>query len=140
MIEKPYFVSDPILHLYSSIEALQNITTSNASPSPYFFLIDIDPRIEKIDQSELRFLDREKIDEIANSELPQVIMVVIPNQALTELLVDTRRSCNVLYEDALDPLGLRQIDLNPFDGEDLLAFNDLVTRPYGVTDLTFSIG
>lgn len=67
-------------------------------------------------------------------------MVVIANQALTELLVDNRRSCNVLYEDALDPLGLRQTYLNPFDGEELLAFNDLVTHPYGVTNLTLSIG
>lgn len=65
-------------------------------------------------------------------------MVVIANQALTELLVDNKSSCNVLYEDALDPL--RQTDLNLFDGEDLLAFNDSVTHPYGVTDLTLSIG
>lgn len=39
----------------------------------------------------------------------------------------------------MELLGLRRIDLNPFGEEDLLAFNDSVTRPYRAIDLTLLI-
>lgn len=39
----------------------------------------------------------------------------------------------------LKPLGPKQTNLNPFSEEDMLAFNNLVTRSCGAIDLTLSI-
>lgn len=46
----------------------------------------------------------------------------------------------MIYEDMLKPLGLRQVDLNLFGGEVMLAFKNSVTRPCGMIYLTLSIG
>lgn len=88
MIKKLNFVSDPILHISSSIDTFQSISTSNVSSSPDRFLLDNDPGVQQVDRSELGFLDREKIDRMTNSKLPLVIAVVLAIQTLTGLLVD----------------------------------------------------
>lgn len=88
----------------------------------------------------IRFLDQEKIDEIANFKLPLVITIIIADQALTRLLVNDISSCGVLYVDALEQLGLWHTYLSPFGREVLLTFNNLVTRPCGAINLTLSIG
>lgn len=59
---------------------------------------------------------------------------------LTRFLVDDRSSCNVLYADILELLGLQRMDLNPYYVGDLLAFNDSITRPWGTTYMTWAIG
>ena len=43
--------------------------------------------------------------------------------------------CNDLYIDTLEQLGLHQANLSPCGDESLIAFNDFVTLPYGMTYL-----
>lgn len=46
------------------------------------------------------------------------------NQDFIGFPVDDGISCNVLYEDILELLGLKKVDLDPFAEEDLLSFNN----------------
>lgn len=139
MTEKLDSFLDTIFHISLLIYAFQNITLSNASPFFDLSLLDTDSGIQQVYRSELRFMDKEKIDKIMKFELPLVIEVVIVDRALIILLVDDKSSYNVLYKDALWLLNLKLTDIDPFGGEDLLAFNDLVTQPYGAIYMTLSI-
>lgn len=92
------------------------------------------------DRLELGFLDHEKIKGILNFDLPLILVVTIANLNLTGFLVDDESSCNVLYADTLEWLGLHQTCLNLYRKGDLLAFNDSVTHYSGTTDMTLAIG
>lgn len=96
------------------------IATSNASLSPDCFLKNLASRSNRI--------------RIPRSRKDQ------RNQVLTWILVDDGSSCNILYEDALEPLGLTRTYLNPFGREDLLAFNNSVTHPCRAIYLKMLIG
>ncbi|KAI5421603.1 hypothetical protein KIW84_045144 [Lathyrus oleraceus] len=91
------------------------------------------------DRLELGLLDCEKINGISNFDLPLILVVTIVDQNLTRFLVDDRSSCNILYAGTLKRLGIQQVDLNLFNGEDLLAFNDLLTHPYGMIVIMLEI-
>lgn len=62
------------------------------------------------------------------------------NNTVVGFLVDSESSCNVLYINTLEKLGLHQIKLSPYSDGNLLAFNDFVTYSYGMVDLPLSPG
>lgn len=81
---------------------------------------------------ELELLDHEKISGISNFDLPLILVITILDQNLTRFLVDDLNSCNVLFADMLDLLGLQQKNLNSyFEG-----FNNspLVNEKYDIDD------
>lgn len=114
----------------SLISSLKNLTSSNSPLFPNCFLLDYNSRIHQVHKSELGFIDREKINRIINFELALVIALVITNQALIGLLVNYRSSYNVLYEDALELLGLTQTGLNTFveESEPIIPPNTVQKR------------
>lgn len=65
----------------------------------------------------LRFLDREKINEILNFNLPQILNVTITGLNLTGFLVDDTSSCNILYVDALLQLTIQETYMNLYWAE-----------------------
>lgn len=129
-----------VFHVSSSIDAFWNITLSGDSLFPDCFSLDAEWRVQQADWSILGFLDREKIDKIANSELLLVIIVVIADQALTRLLMDDESSWNILCEDVFERLSIKQTYMNLFSVGYLLAFNNHVARAYRAIDLKLSIG
>lgn len=56
----------------------------------------------------LELLGREKINGVPNVELLLVITVTATDHTVIGFLVDDGSSCNVLYPDALEKLGLCQ--------------------------------
>lgn len=84
------------------------------------------------DRSELELLDREKISGILNFDLPLILVITILDRNLTRFLVDDLNSCNVLFADMLELLGLQRTNLNLyFEG-----FNNspLVNGKYDIDD------
>lgn len=88
------------------------------------------------DWLELEFLACDKINEVESVGLPMILAITITEHSLTEFLVDDINLCNMLYSGTTGLISIKQIDLNPYDGGDLLAFNDSITHPQGVVDLT----
>lgn len=88
----------------------------------------------------LEFLDHEKVSEVPNMELLLVIMIIVANHTITWFLLDGGSSCNVLYTDTLEQLRLHKLDLSPSKGGSILTFNDFVTCPCGMTDLSLFPG
>lgn len=87
----------------------------------------------------LGFLDHEKIKGILNFDLPLILVVTMVDQNLTGFLVDDKSSCNIFYTDLLELLGIQHTDMNPYYGGYLLAFNNSITLPSGVEDLSLTI-
>lgn len=85
--------------------------------------MEIDALPQSEDRLEIGFLDHDKINGASNANFPQTLMIAFPNHALTGFLVDDRRSCNVLYADVVEQLGLHQSHLNKYYERDLITFN-----------------
>lgn len=54
--------------------------------------------------------------------------------------MDDKSSYNIPYSDTMDLKGYWKEDLSPYGRGNLLALNDLITRPQGVMDLEVTIG
>lgn len=74
-------------------------------------------------------------EDVPNTELPLVIIVAIEDHTVTGFVVDDENSCKVLYTITLEQLGLHQLDLSPYKGENLLDFNNFITHPCRMTYL-----
>lgn len=68
-----------------------------------------------------------------------VIIVIILYHTLASFLVDDGNSCNVLYIDKIEKLGLHQPDLSPCSDGSLIFFNYYVTHSRGMVDLPISL-
>lgn len=66
---------------------------------------------------ELGFLDREKIYGIPNFDLPLILQVTVTDQNLAEFPVDDISSCNILYTDTLELLGIQKPYMNSYSRE-----------------------
>lgn len=72
----------------------------------------------------LRYLDHDKIDGNPNNDIAIILAITIIDCNLTGFLINNRSSCNILYSDTLDLIGIQQADLGPYGEGDLLALND----------------
>lgn len=86
------------------------------------------PKSQNKDRSMLEFRDHEKVNGVLNDVLPFVIIVTVTYHTVAGLLIDDRSSYNILYDDALEQLGLCQLDLNPCKGGYLLIFKNFITH------------
>lgn len=90
----------------------------------------------RIDLSKLGFLYPDKINGFPSDDFPLILVITTIDHNLTGFLVDDGSSCNILYSNKIDLIGIQQAGLNLYGGGDLLAFNDSITHSRGVVDLT----
>lgn len=67
------------------------------------------------------------MDGIINVTLLLVIIATIENNIVSGILVNDRSSCNLMYLIIVMKLGLNKTD-KPYEGKNLLAFNDFSNR------------
>lgn len=63
----------------------------------------------------LGFLDRDKINGLPNVDLPLILTVTIDDRNLTEFLIDEGSSCDILYSETVDLIGIPQEDLKELE-------------------------
>lgn len=63
----------------------------------------------------LGFLNRDKINGLPNVDLPLILAVTIDDRNLTEFLIDKGSSCNILYSETVDLIGITQEDLKELE-------------------------
>lgn len=89
-------------HQISPIEEFRDIVSPSICHLSGCFILTVDASVRQSkDRLELGFLDCKKINEIPNFNLTLIV--------------------------TLDLLGIQQVDLSPYSGRDLLAFNDSIT-------------
>lgn len=76
----------------------------------------------------LAFLDKERVDESHNANLPLIIITIIAKQFISRVLVDEKSYCKWIYLEVISKLGLRHQDLKPCKDQSLLAFSDSSSR------------
>lgn len=91
------------------------------------------------DRLMLEFWCRNKMDAVPNVELPLVVTATITNRLLSQLLIDDRTSNDIMYIRIFGRLWLLERCLTPYEGKNLLEFNDYSTHPFGVVELLISI-
>lgn len=130
----------PIPHISSSTDIFWSTAASNTSSPFDCFLLNTYSKFQQNDRSKLGFVDIEKVEGISNSDLPLIIAVVIIDLIVTRFLVDDMSYFNTLYKETLELVSLYRTNLSPSKGDDLLDFNNLITHPCGVIDLTLLVG
>lgn len=69
-----------------------------------------------------------------------ILAVSIINRNLIGFLVDNISLCNALYSYMMDLISIKQVDMNMYYREYLLAFNDFITYPQGIMDVIVTVG
>ncbi|MCI28255.1 hypothetical protein A2U01_0049455, partial [Trifolium medium] len=57
------------------------------------------------------------------------------HQDVSRILIDQRSSCNVMYRELFQKLGLRRKCICPYKGTDLHGFNGSTIHPWGLINL-----
>lgn len=79
----------------------------------------------------LQFCDSEKLGGIPNGIFPLGIKSTISNFDVFWVIINGRRSYDIVYSDLFENLGLEREKLWPYEGSGLQYFNVIVTFPYG---------
>lgn len=85
-------------------------------------------RRQEEDKSILGLQDNKNVKKISNVKLPLVVNVAITNHLVLRISTDDGSSCDSMYINIFMKLGLRNWDLMPYEGKNLLTLNDFTTR------------
>lgn len=80
------------------------------------------------EQPILEFQDSEKVRGILNKAFLLIIMTIITNCNVSEVLIDGRSFCDIMYSNIFENTISMKEKLWPYEGSDLYAFNDTKTR------------
>lgn len=61
------------------------------------------------------------------------------NLYMSRILMDREISCEIMYAEIFEKLGLKREKLSPYEGYDIQAFNDTVTRPWAYIKLMVTL-
>lgn len=67
---------------------------------------------------------------IPNEIFPLVIMTTMENFDVSRIIIDGGSSCDIIYIELFDKLGLKKDKLSPYMDIDIQAFNGHVARPW----------
>jgi hypothetical protein len=83
----------------------------------------------------LGFTDDEMLNNKPNEMFPLIIMATLDNFDVSRILVDEGSSCDIMYQDLFEKMGLKKESLAPYEGSDLQGFNGAITTPWGLLTL-----
>lgn len=88
----------------------------------------------------LEFLDSEKAGGIPNYFFPLVITATISDFDVSQILIDGGNSCDIIYSELFEKIGLNKENSRTNEGSDLKAFNNITTHPWGYIELMIIVG
>lgn len=77
------------------------------------------------------------MNEIPNTTLLLVVIVIKENHLMLGILNDDGSSCNVLYTKVFTKLRLHDRDIISYEGKNVMAFKESTTRLCGAMELLF---
>ncbi|MCH81098.1 hypothetical protein A2U01_0001877 [Trifolium medium] len=72
---------------------------------------------------------------VPNEIFPLIIIATMAHHDVSRILIDQGSSCDVMYRELFQKLGLRRDCLCPYEGTDLQGFNGSTIRPCGLVNL-----
>ncbi|MCI09265.1 hypothetical protein A2U01_0030349, partial [Trifolium medium] len=84
------------------------------------------------------FNDDEYLGDNPNEIFPLIIIATMACHDVSSVLIDQGSSCNVMYQELFERLGLKKKNLHSYEGTDLQGFNGSIIRPWGFINLPFT--
>lgn len=82
-----------------------------------------------LERSVLGFRDNDQVRVVLNEIFLLVITTTIINFGVSQFLIDNGSSCNIMYDDIFERIGLKKQKLLPYEVSDLQSFNGIMIRP-----------
>lgn len=62
------------------------------------------------------------------------------NFDMLRIFIDEESSCDIMYIELFEKLGLKRESLSIYKGSDKQSFNDTITHPYGYIEVVVTLG